>query len=95
MTIEAVQDMRALMDAIEKGLRDNAEYIAKHGNPSIYEGDLISGNFGNKGPWFTDQTLQRVFNDTLDAASIDTDDYNEKYDLEQGTIYNVVINQLR
>jgi|TARA_R110002153_G_scaffold209467_2_gene361991 hypothetical protein len=36
MTIEAVQDMRSLMDAIEQGLKDNAEYIAKHGNPSIY-----------------------------------------------------------
>ncbi len=84
MTIEAVQDMRSLMDAIEKGLKDNAEYIAKHGNPSIYEGDLIPGNFGNTGPWFADQTLQQVFNDYLDAASIDTDDYDEKYDLEKG-----------
>ena len=36
MTIEAAQDMRALMDAIEQGLKDNAEYIKKHGNPSIY-----------------------------------------------------------
>ena len=45
MTIEAVQDMRALMDAIEQGLKDNAEYIAKHGNPSIYEGDVVDGNF--------------------------------------------------
>ena len=50
----------------------------------IPEGDVVSGNFGNKGPWFADQTLQRVFNDYLDAASIDADDYNEKYDLEQG-----------
>jgi hypothetical protein len=44
MTIEAVQDMRALMDAIEQGLKDNAEYIKKHGNPSIYEGELVSGS---------------------------------------------------
>ena len=44
MTIEAVQDMRALMDAIEQGLKDNAEYIKKHGNPSIYEGEVVSGS---------------------------------------------------
>lgn len=46
--------------------------------------DAITGNFGNKGPWFSNETLQRVYNETLNAASIDTDDYDEKYDLEQG-----------
>jgi len=46
--------------------------------------DVITGNFGNKGPWFSNETLQRVYNETLNAASIDTDDYDEKYDLERG-----------
>jgi hypothetical protein len=91
MTIEAVQDMRSLMDAIEKGLKDNAEYIAKHGNPSIYEGDLIPGNFGNTGPWFSNEVLQKAYNETLEPDGIDAEDYSIRYYLidEKGVSYYV------
>lgn len=41
-TIEASQDLRSLLDQIEQGLKDNAEYIKKHGNPSIYEATEIA-----------------------------------------------------
>ena len=41
-TIEAAQDLRSLLDQIEQGLKDNAEYIKKHGNPSIYEATEIA-----------------------------------------------------
>jgi len=90
-TIEAAQDLRSLLDQIEQGLKDNAEYIAKHGNPSIYEGDLIPGNFSNTGPWFSNEVIQKVYNETLEPDGIDAEDYSIKHYMidEKGVSYYV------